>query len=111
MYATLGQRVFEHVGQFGQEALLIDEFEGFEFLKIRFDTLVDVGHALEQAVRKLPTDDRRELQRLLGCLRQAVNACHEDILDGVGNHNLLQRPSSAHSAPPAAVWPRRPVGT
>jgi hypothetical protein len=30
------------------------------------------------------------LQGLLGGLRQAVNACHEHILDSVRHHNLCE---------------------
>jgi hypothetical protein len=62
---VVGQRVLEHVGQLGKDALLIDQLDGLQLAEEFLRAAAHVRDPLEQPAGKFPSDDRRELERLL----------------------------------------------
>jgi hypothetical protein len=80
---VLDDRVLEDVRRLGQESLLIDDLERFQLAQQTIELTGEPGDALQQALEELATDDRRELHRALAVLAQAVQAGHDDALDGV----------------------------
>ena len=53
----VSESVLEHVGQLGEEALLVDELDRFELSQKLFGSLPDLSQAVHQPAGKLPADD------------------------------------------------------
>ena len=86
----MGQRVLEHVGQLGEEGLFIDQLDGLQLGQEVLGPPVQVGDAIEESPRELAADDGRELQRLLRRVGQPIDARHDDVLDRVGDDDLVE---------------------
>jgi hypothetical protein len=96
---VLDDRVLEDVGGLGQEPLLVDDLQRFQFLKESLQ--LDAGEArdaLEQAAEELTTDHRGELHGTLAVLAEAVEARHDDVVDGVRDHRVADRPHDTKAA-------------
>ena len=50
---VVGQRVLEHVGELGEERLLVDQLERLELAQEVFRSTADIGDPLEQATGEL----------------------------------------------------------
>ena len=86
----MGQRVLEHIGQFGKECLLVDQLDGLQIPQELLRSLTEVSDPVEEAAGELAPDDRGELQRLLGRIRKPVDPRHDDVLNRVGNDDLVE---------------------
>lgn len=95
---VLGKSMFEHIDQFRKQRFLINQLSGLELLQIRLSVVVQVHQPVQQATGELSADDSRQLQGLFGRLRQAVDARHEHILDGIGDTDIAE--FSGHDIPP-----------
>src|SRR5262249_37731300 len=67
---------------------LVDEFNDLECLQRALRTFLYAPQAAQQAISELPANDRSKLEGLLWRLVQAVDACHEHVLNGVWHHDL-----------------------
>jgi hypothetical protein len=101
----VGDEVLEHVGQLGEEGLLIDQLDGLEVAKEPLGLAADVGDPVEQASRELAPDDRGQLKALLGCLVEPVDPRGDHVLNRLWDHDLLEASGQDVSRPFAADGP------
>jgi hypothetical protein len=88
---AVGEGVLEHVGQLRKDPALVDQLDGLQLLQELLGPATDVGDPVEEAARELASDDRSQLQGLLGGLLQPVDPRHDHVLDRVGHDDLLDR--------------------
>ena len=79
------QRVLEHVFQLWRAGLLVDQLYRSELPQGLPRVALQRRHTLDEPGGELPSNDRGDLERCLGALRQPVDAGHDDALDGVGD--------------------------
>ena len=89
---VLDEGVLEHIRQFGEETPLVDQFKRLEFLERGLGVGPQLGQAVEETTREFASDDRGELEEPLRGVGEAVDAGHNDVLDGVRNDHLLDGP-------------------
>jgi hypothetical protein len=70
VHHVLRHGVSEHVGQLGEQALFVDQLEGFERLQELLGSPGMFPQSVDQPMRELPADDRGELQRALRTVLQ-----------------------------------------
>src|SRR5215813_2970035 len=86
----LDDGVLEHVGRLGHEALLVDDFEGFQLSEEAFELSAEPSDPLEQTSKELSADDGGELHGSLTVPAETIQARHDDALDGRGDVDLIQ---------------------
>ncbi len=79
---VLGQGVFEEVARIAVRGLLEEELPRLEVEEQAVEGLAAVPHRAQQLARELAAEHRGGLQEPLVVLRQAVDARHQDALDG-----------------------------
>ena len=86
----MGQGMLEHVRELGEERLLVDQLDGLQIPQELLRALADVADPVKEAPGELAPDDRRELERLLGGVGEPVDARHDDVLNRVGDDDLVE---------------------
>ena len=87
----VGQGMLEHVGQLGEVDVAVDQLERFEFGQDVGQLGALIRDAFKQTGGELAADDRRQLQGGLRRAGEPVNPGQDDLLDGPGDPDLVNR--------------------
>jgi hypothetical protein len=95
---VLRERMLEHVGQLGEAPALEDQLQRGQLAQALLGALADLGEPVDQSAGELAPDRRRELERPLGRLGEAVDARSNHVLDGARHRDLAHRPGQLEPA-------------
>ena len=87
----LDHGVLKDVGRLRQEPLLVDDLQGLQLAQQPFESIGLPGHTRQEPHQELPTDHRGQLHGPLAFLPEAVQAGHNDALDGLRDAHLTER--------------------
>jgi hypothetical protein len=86
----LDHSVLKDVGRLRQEPLLVDDLQGLQLAQQPFESIGPPGHARQEPHQELPTDHRGQLHGPLAFIPGAVQAGHNDALDGLRDAHLAE---------------------
>ena len=86
----LDHGVLEDIGRLRQEPLLINDLQGLQLAQQPFESLAQSGDTRQQPHQELPTDHRGELHGAFAVVPEAVQAGHNDPLNGLRDAHLAE---------------------
>jgi len=84
--------VFESVRELGRTTFSYNELDGLQLAKEVLGPFSGGREPIQEATAEVASDHGGHLESALRRFREAVDACHEDVLDGVGHQDLVDRP-------------------
>src|SRR5208282_1649363 len=88
---VLDHRMLEDVRRLGEQSMLVDDFQRFQFSEQTLELAGQSGHSLEQSHDELSADHGCKLNHSLSVDAEPIEPRHDDALHGIGNAQILER--------------------
>src|SRR5208337_966873 len=89
---VLNHRMLEDVRRLGEQSMLVDDLQRFQFSEQTLELARQSSHPLEQSHDELSTDYGGKLNRSLSIDAEPIETRHDDVLHGVRDAQIRERP-------------------